>query len=73
MLYRRFGFLQARILLYKQDELRELESKLDKLDQWDEKTRPRMLKSRDRDDADDEARKELIGVITERFKEYGKT
>lgn len=71
MLYRRFGFLQARALLYKQDELRELEDKLDKMDQRDAKTKPKVLKSRDKDDANGE-RKNLIGLITKEFKEYGK-
>ena len=32
MLYRRFGYLQARVLLDKQDELRRLEDELDKYD-----------------------------------------
>lgn len=30
--YRRFGFLQSRLLLGKQDELRELETELEDLD-----------------------------------------
>lgn len=35
MMYRRFGFLYSRILLNKQDELRKIEERLDKLDQID--------------------------------------
>ncbi|TVY85009.1 hypothetical protein LSUE1_G003434 [Lachnellula suecica] len=70
MLYRRFGFLQARLLLYKQDELRELEGTLDRLDKVDEKTRPDMLQSREQDDADDTFRKNLMHEIEETFKEY---
>ncbi|KAE8443151.1 hypothetical protein EG329_002320 [Mollisiaceae sp. DMI_Dod_QoI] len=70
MLYRRFGFLQARILLYKQDELRELEEELDGMDNRDAKTRARKLKSRERDDAQCEDRKILIAKITRTFNEY---
>jgi hypothetical protein len=40
MLYRRFDYLQARLLLYKQDELRELEGELDHLDAIDENEDP---------------------------------
>jgi hypothetical protein len=71
MLYRRFGFLQARILLYKQDELRELETDLDRMDKIDKKKAPAVLKSRERDDAENTRRKELLHEIEERFKEYG--
>ncbi len=72
MLYRRFGFLQARVLLYKQDELRELEEKLDKMDRRDSKTRPKKLKSRERDDAENEDRRKLIQNIAKAFQEYSK-
>jgi hypothetical protein len=70
MLYRRFGFLQARILLYKQDELRALEAKLDDMDERDAKTRARKLKSREKDDAECDDRKNLIRQITAAFNEY---
>lgn len=70
MLYRRFGFLQARILLYKQDELRALEKKLDDMDERDAKTRAKKLKSRERDDADCDERKNLIREITAAVSEY---
>lgn len=35
MLYRRFGFLYSRILLNKQDELREIDKSLDQMDKND--------------------------------------
>lgn len=73
MLYRRFGYLQSRILLRKQDELRALEERLDRLDQKDnedEKTR-RFLKSRDLDDKRNGPRKVLLETIETKFKEYG--
>ncbi|KAL8731172.1 MAG: hypothetical protein Q9166_003579 [cf. Caloplaca sp. 2 TL-2023] len=36
MLYRRFGFLHQRVLLYRQDELRRMEQDLEELDQRDD-------------------------------------
>jgi hypothetical protein len=73
MLYRRFGYLQSRIILHKQDELRALEERLDRLDQKDdedEKTK-RYLKSRDLDDKRNGPRRELLETIETKFKEYG--
>lgn len=74
MIYRRFGFLQSRLLLEKQDCLRELEQQLDSLDI--EETRG------DGNECnlctrvpDDEAlglyRKELMVKIEENFRDYG--
>jgi hypothetical protein len=71
MLYRRFGFLQARVLLNKQDQLRELEKKLDREDQVDLKKNPSVLKSREKDDAVNGRRKKILCEIEEHFKEYG--
>jgi len=71
MLYRRFGYLQSRILLYKQDELRGLERQLDNLDKLDAEIRPKMLKSRERDDAENHERRNLILKISGLWKEYG--
>jgi hypothetical protein len=71
MLYRRFGFLQARVLLNKQDELRELEKDLDRLDKVDQANDPSLLKSREKDDAASGRRKKLLSDIEEKFKEYG--
>jgi hypothetical protein len=51
MLYRRFDYIQARLLLYKQDELRELEGELENLDAIDENEDPSLLRSREKDDA----------------------
>jgi hypothetical protein len=74
MLYRRFGYLQARILLHKQDELRALETKLDRLDEKDNEHNDtkKYLKSRDIDDKrKDSRRKALLREIETTFKEYG--
>jgi hypothetical protein len=69
MLYRRFGFLQARLLLNKQDQLRALEEQLDEIDNEDDEEH---LKSRDVDDADETPRTRLLKKIETKFKEYGK-
>jgi hypothetical protein len=71
MLYRRFGFLQARLLLNKQDELRELEKDLDRMDKVDLKKDARLLKSREKDDAENGRRKKLLQEIEGKYIEYG--
>jgi hypothetical protein len=52
MIYRRFGFLHTRILLWKQDELREIEQSLEQMDREDargDEDARRCLKSREDD------------------------
>lgn len=70
MVFRRFGFLQARLLLHKQDELRELEVDLDRTDKLDIVRGPQWLETRQ--DDGNAFRKELLGNIEEKFNEYGK-
>ncbi|KAH0557000.1 hypothetical protein GP486_005210, partial [Trichoglossum hirsutum] len=77
MIYRRFGFLHARVLLNKQDELRELEDQLDAKDKEDEGQR--VLKSRVRDDktapaegARGPTRKQILAEIETKLNEYDK-
>ena len=73
MIYRRFGFLQQRILLHKQDELRAMEKQLDKIDEDDAlqgKYGESILSSRDKDDKTGGPRKQLIKDIQVAFKEY---
>ncbi|KAH7412875.1 hypothetical protein BKA64DRAFT_702990 [Cadophora sp. MPI-SDFR-AT-0126] len=70
MLYRRFGFLQGRLLLYKQDELRELEARLDRMDKLDTKRDGSLLRSREKDDAYGSRRKMLLEEIDVKFKDY---
>ena len=71
MQYRRFGFLQARILLNKQDELRELESELKGMDNFDAESPLMVLQSREKDTVYREARTSLLTRIEDKFKEYG--
>lgn len=68
MLYRRFGFLQARLLLNKQDQLRALEEQLDEIDSNDDEE---YLTSREMDDADETPRTKLLKKVETKFKEYG--
>ena len=72
MLYRRFGFLQARVLLNKQDELRNLEKKLDRMDLADQNNDFSVLRSREKDLASSDHRKNLLRDIEDKFKDYGK-
>ena len=79
-LYRRFGYLQSRLLLQKQDELRELEDSLREMDERDDKTEEGQdcLQSRDLDDRRDlpegrVTRRALLQRIEKKMLEYGKT
>lgn len=72
LMCRRYGLLHTRVMLYRQDELRELEEKLLGLDAEDEDENPRMLNSRVRDDRrENQERRKLILEIDEKLKEYG--
>ncbi|KAL9119124.1 MAG: hypothetical protein Q9187_004320 [Circinaria calcarea] len=77
-IYRRFGFLHARLLLYKQDELRELEDELREMDKrdWKDDSFQNCLRSRGKDDAPKNqhgrsSRKELLQRIEKKTLEYG--
>jgi len=71
MLYRRFGFLQARLLLNKQDELRDLEKKLDRMDLADQNNNESVLRSREKDLATSDHRRKLFHEAEDKFKDYG--
>lgn len=66
-IYRRFGYLQARLLLDKQDQLRLLEEKLDRYDTADpfKATRKNLPFERNA------TRAELLGEIEGVFTSYG--
>lgn len=72
MLYRRFGYLQSRLLLDKQAELNDLEERLDRMDK-EVASGPRHadLTTRYWREEDAAARKELMDDIEARFCEYG--
>jgi hypothetical protein len=72
MVYRRFGFLQTRLLLEKQDTLRALEKRLDKLDKSETEGEDNEdnLCTRDGGEASTE-RIDLMATIGATFREYG--
>ena len=78
MIYRRFGYLQSRLILVKQDELRLLEQKLDAVDKADMYDYPDRLLKRCTDApgiSDDEKssivmRKALINEIEKAYYDY---
>lgn len=71
MLYRRFGYLQSRLLLEKQDDLRRLEEELDRLDRKDIKKSDRILMTRQNVGEDHfKGRRELMYKIENAFNQY---
>ncbi|KAL8745305.1 MAG: hypothetical protein Q9190_002539, partial [Brigantiaea leucoxantha] len=78
MIYRRFGYIHSRLLLRRQDELRELEETLHDTDLRDNKdgTRQIFLRSRKRDERQNdnsgrETRASLLDRIEEKTMRYG--
>ena len=73
MVYRRFGYLQARLLLEKQEELRRLEGQLDDLDKAEAQGNISSLTTMEsrafRTDGD---RRKLMCKIEKCFSEYGR-
>jgi len=70
--YRRFGFLQSRLLLDKQDKLRKLEEALDRLDKREAKADPRRPTTTDLLEKDVGPRQKLLATIEKEFTSYGK-
>ena len=80
-IYRRFGYLHARLIMHRQDELRELEEELSSKDTIDNRDegRQRRLKSREIDDKlsirekqGDASRSALFDKIEAKVLKYGK-
>jgi hypothetical protein len=69
MNYRKFGYLQARLLLTRQDELRFLEAQLEKTDKKDKILYPSTLRTCDTEIRP--GRKELMDTIDCKFRQYG--
>lgn len=70
-MYRQFRYLRHRCLLYAQDEIVELERRLNSFDADDEKNDPLNLSSRERDDSQSwPRRKELLAEIKNKLQEY---
>jgi hypothetical protein len=70
LICRKYGFLHSRVLLYRQDELRELEQQLVALDKASLKSDDTMLKCRMRDERMSGERSQLIQNIDDKLKEY---
>lgn len=66
-IYRRFGYLQSRLLLEKQDALRVLENKLNQYDDDDRANNA----TRDLPPEEVRPREELLGEIERAFNSYG--
>lgn len=74
LIYRKFAWLHNRLLLHKQDELYELEQRLERLDKSDSAQDSRRLKSRRRDEhvLPNSGRKELLEQIEKKLESYRK-
>jgi hypothetical protein len=72
LICRKYGFLHNRVLLYRQDELRQLETELLQLDRKTQKSDDTRLKSRMREESvlNEYERKGLINRIDDKLKEY---
>ncbi|KAH8696835.1 hypothetical protein GQ44DRAFT_694624 [Phaeosphaeriaceae sp. PMI808] len=70
LICRKFGFLHNRVLLYRQDELRELEQELLSTDKATNKTDEIILKCRTREERLASERRDLINKIDEKLVEY---
>ncbi|KAG7124345.1 hypothetical protein HYQ45_013699 [Verticillium longisporum] len=70
--FRQFRYLQTRIMLQLQDELRELETLLYRLDERDREF-PGMLRSREYCDKRSQTRKMLLHRTRRKWMDYGKT
>lgn len=71
--FREFRYLQSRILLHLQDELRALETQLLRLDERDRTNDPDLLRSREQDDEGSGVRKILIDRIHGKLTRYGES
>jgi hypothetical protein len=72
MMFRRFGYLQTRILLEKQEQLRRLEEELDFLDKTDHDAKPRALRTLEDGKKDNTGeRRVLMRKIEKKFRDYG--
>jgi hypothetical protein len=71
MIYRRFGYIQSRLLLDKGDELRRLENSLDELDDKIGKRNPGSLTTTDLTSPLAKLKKDLMAQLKTAFCEYG--
>lgn len=73
MVYRRFGYLQSRLLLEKQEHLRQLEEQLENLDSEDaEKESRNLITMENYDTPQYKPRRNLMRRIDRAFRGYGR-
>jgi hypothetical protein len=70
LMCRKYGFLHNRVLLYRQDELRELEQEMLALDKNAHKVDEKMLQCRTREERISNERRDLINRIDDKLREY---
>lgn len=71
MLYRRFAYIQSRLLLRKQEELRELEGRLYLLDRDIAKWNPVLMQSHQKNVAKSREHTILLDTMEEKYKANG--
>lgn len=71
-IFREFRYLQSRVLLHLQDEIRALETQLWRMDERDRVNSPHSLECRELDDAYNGARKIIMDRIQNKLVQYGK-
>lgn len=72
-IFREFRYLQSRVLLQLQDELRTLETQLWRMDELDRVNKPHNLRQREIYDQRDGPRKQLLNQIQEKLVQYGQS
>lgn len=70
--FREFRYLQSRVLLHLQDEIRALEAQLWRMDERDKMNSPYNLECRELDDARNGTRKVIMDQIQQKLVQYGK-
>ncbi|ROV96010.1 hypothetical protein VMCG_08013 [Cytospora schulzeri] len=70
-IFREFRYLQSRVLLQLQDELRALETQLWRMDEKDRVNDPFNLRGRELDDVHGGLRKDMLAMIQQKLMQYG--
>lgn len=71
-IFREFRYLQSRVLLHLQDDIRALETQLWRMDEKDRVNDPHLLGSRELDDTMSGKRKIMMDRIQQKLVQYGK-
>lgn len=71
MIYRRFTYIQSRLILNKQDEMRQLEYELDRLDERGNNVSPEVLNLTGSSQCSVSSPKQVLAQLGVKFNEYG--